>query len=129
MVARVPLVLAAPQVPRAVRATLAAPAGLDALANVAKLATPVTREILDPPVPLDVLEPPDNVRPPAILATQVILALRAPLVEEAHPDLPASQVIPVVPALRAPWAEEARLALPATPATLAQQAQQAELAE
>ena len=124
-----PLDLLVPRAQLVLLATPAAPAGQGAPGNVAERETPATLEILAPPVPLDVLEPLDNVRPRVILATPVIQALRAPLAEEAHPDLPATQGIQVVPALRAPWAEEARLALPATRETPALLAAQAELAD
>ena len=124
-----PLDLLVPRAQLVLLATPAAPAGQGAPGNVAERETPATLEILAPPVPLDVLEPLDNVRPRATLAKPVIQALRAPLAEEAHPDLPATQVIPVVPALRVPWAEEVQLALPATRVTLEAPAALAELAE
>ena len=86
MVARVLPVLAVPQARRVIPAIPDVPAGQDALANVAEPAPRETRVILAPPVIPDAREPLDSVRPLAIPAIQVILALRAPLAEEVRQD-------------------------------------------
>ena len=96
MVAQAPRVLAVPQAQQAAPVTPDIQVGQDALVNAAELAIPATPAIQVPPDPLDAQEPLDNVRPRVILVTQVILARRAPLAEEARQDPRASPVIPVV---------------------------------